>query len=208
MLLRDAGQPVRHPAHRGVPLRGERAPEVRLKLVKDEPIPLTFYTDGSCHPNPGPGGWAVIEHKVTWGEDEYLPVAGGHELYTSNIKMEGTAIIEAMRMRAGEPVHIITDSLFWIDTLTTWAPAWRRNGWKKKDGIAPRNLTMTKTALGLYEQGGVTFTHVRGHQGNPGNEAADRYALTMRQQAAAQKASLASMTPEDHRDELRKRATA
>lgn len=41
-----------------------------------------FYTDGSANPNPGPGGFAVIENDQ--------PVAlGGEEGSSTNIRMEG-----------------------------------------------------------------------------------------------------------------------
>jgi ribonuclease HI len=52
---------------------------------------ITYYTDGSCEPNPGAGGYAVIrdmEVKVLGGEP-----AGGQ---TTNIRMEGFAIIAAL----------------------------------------------------------------------------------------------------------------
>ena len=44
-----------------------------------------LWTDGSASPNPGPGGFAVIEQT----EDGAKPVALGRDKDTSNIKMEG-----------------------------------------------------------------------------------------------------------------------
>ena len=70
-----------------------------------------FYTDGSASPNPGPGGFAVIENKQ--------PVAlGSEEGETTNIRMEGHAIIAALKLADGEPCEIHTDSEFWINVLT------------------------------------------------------------------------------------------
>ena len=43
-----------------------------------------LWTDGSASPNPGPGGFAVIEQT----EDGAKPVALGRDKDTSNIKME------------------------------------------------------------------------------------------------------------------------
>ena len=51
-----------------------------------------LYTDGSAEPNPGPGGWAVIEVVDGVG----APVAIGCESDTTNIRMEGTALINAI----------------------------------------------------------------------------------------------------------------
>ena len=71
-----------------------------------------FYTDGSASPNPGPGGYAVIE--------DGKPVALGSETGEStNIRMEGQAIIAAMKLAEGEPCEIHTDSEFWINVITT-----------------------------------------------------------------------------------------
>ena len=47
-----------------------------------------FYTDGSCSPNPGPGGWSVVEDKEA--------IALGHAKESTNIRMEGEALIAAM----------------------------------------------------------------------------------------------------------------
>ena len=84
-----------------------------------------FYTDGSASPNPGPGGFAVIENS--------RPVAlGSEDGETTNIRMEGFALVAAMRLAAGEPCEIHTDSEFWINVLTKWAPGWEEKGWRKK----------------------------------------------------------------------------
>ena len=60
----------------------------------------TFYTDGSASPNPGPGGWAIIDVNTK------TPVKTGSEPNTTNIRMEGTAIINAIKLANNEPVEI------------------------------------------------------------------------------------------------------
>ena len=50
---------------------------------------ITYYTDGSADPNPGPGGFAVIRDGkpyIIGGEPENSPVQTNH---TTNIRMEG-----------------------------------------------------------------------------------------------------------------------
>ena len=57
-----------------------------------------YHTDGSASPNPGPGGFAVILNKQ--------PVALGGEPSgeeTTNIRMEGFAIIAALKHAGGAP---------------------------------------------------------------------------------------------------------
>ena len=87
-----------------------------------------LWTDGSAEPNPGPGGFAVIE--VIGGEAK--PVVLGKEEESTNIRMEGKALIEAMKYAGEQGCEIHTDSEFWINVLKKWAPTWESNGWKKK----------------------------------------------------------------------------
>ena len=54
---------------------------------------MILWTDGSASPNPGPGGFAVIEVRDGVGK----PVILGREKQSSNIRMEGFALIAAMR---------------------------------------------------------------------------------------------------------------
>ncbi len=126
-----------------------------------------LWTDGSASPNPGPGGYAVVSEKG--------PVALGRDENTSNIKMEGSALIEAMKLLDGEPGEVYTDSEFWINVLTKWAPSWKKNGWKKKTGEI-KNLEMVKEAYELYSNSKVSLNWVRGHVGTEMNELADKWA--------------------------------
>ena len=53
-----------------------------------------LWTDGSASPNPGPGGFAVIE--------DGKPVVLGKEKESSNIRMEGLAMIAAIEYAGDE----------------------------------------------------------------------------------------------------------
>jgi ribonuclease HI len=132
---------------------------------------ITYYTDGSCSPNPGPGGFAVIK--------EMQPAIVGHELTSTNIRMEGQALIAAMRDADGKECQIYTDSEFWINVITKWAPGWESKNWVKKGGEI-KNLEIVKEALGLYQKSRAILTWVRGHEGDPGNELADEWANSAR----------------------------
>lgn len=126
-----------------------------------------YYTDGSCSPNPGPGGFAVIK--------DMQPLIVGHELNSTNIRMEGKALIAAMKDAAGAEVEIFTDSEFWINVITKWAPGWADKNWVKKGGEI-KNLEIVKEAYALYQDSQAILTWVRGHEGDPGNEMADEWA--------------------------------
>lgn len=134
-----------------------------------------FFTDGSASPNPGPGGYAVVE-----GDK---PVALGSEAGdTTNIRMEGFAIIAALKLADGEQCEIQTDSEFWINVITKWAPGWAAKGWRKSGGPI-KNLELVQEAYELYNTAKATLTWVRGHVGHEGNELADEWANKAREGA-------------------------
>ncbi|HMT18889.1 MAG TPA: ribonuclease H [Candidatus Saccharibacteria bacterium] len=134
-----------------------------------------FYTDGSCSPNPGPGGYAVVE--------QGKPVALGSEKQSTNIRMEASALIAAMKLAGNEACTIHTDSEFWINVITKWAKGWEVKGWKKSTKGEIQNLDLVQEAYRLYQQGNVTLIWVRAHVGTDGNELADQWANKARQGA-------------------------
>lgn len=140
---------------------------------------ITYYTDGSASPNPGPGGFAVI----LVDEGEMKPVVlGSEEGITTNIRMEGLAIKAALEHAYGAECQIYTDSEFWINVITKWSLAWEANGWKKKGGEI-KNLDIVQAVCPLYRVSHATLTWVRGHEGDAGNEMADEWANKARQGA-------------------------
>jgi ribonuclease HI len=78
------------------------------------------YTDGSCSPNPGPGGWAYIYNQKTFNS--------GAELNTTNNRMELKAIIECLRyhesVNPGSTLTIHSDSQL---TINCAQRLWKRN---------------------------------------------------------------------------------
>ncbi|HSD56423.1 MAG TPA: ribonuclease H [Candidatus Saccharimonadales bacterium] len=137
---------------------------------------ITYYTDGSCEPNPGTGGFAVIK--------EMKPAVLGGENDTTNIRMEGFAIIAALKDADGQDCQIFTDSEFWINVITKWSIAWEAKGWKKSGGEI-KNLDIVKEVCPLYRSSKATLTWVRGHNNDEGNELADHWANEARKQQLA-----------------------
>jgi ribonuclease HI len=136
---------------------------------------IIYYTDGSASPNPGPGGFSVIR--------DMKPVVLGSEpsgAETTNIRMEGMAIMAALKDANGEHCEIFTDSEFWINVITKWSIGWEANGWKKKGGEI-KNLDIVQEVCPLYRQSKATLTWVRGHNDDPGNELADEWANKARE---------------------------
>ncbi len=130
-----------------------------------------LWTDGSAEPNPGQGGFAVLEIVG----DEVKPVVLGSEEKSTNIRMEGKALIAAIKYAGEEGCEIRTDSEFWINVLEKWAPKWKMNGWQKKNGII-KNIDIVKELWELYHKYPVTIKWVKGHAGVEYNELADEWA--------------------------------
>ncbi len=134
---------------------------------------LVFFTDGSCSPNPGPGGFAVVVKE----DDGFKPVVLGKDKNSTNIRMEGQALIAAMKLANNQECQIHTDSEFWIKVITNWSIGWEAKGWKKNRGEI-KNLDLVKEAYRLYKDSPCTvkLVWVKAHVGHDGNEFADEWA--------------------------------
>ncbi|WP_192497034.1 ribonuclease HI [Gulosibacter chungangensis] len=132
--------------------------------------PLVVGTDGSAVPNPGPCGCAWVAEDGRWGA-EHLGQG------TNNIG-ELTAILRAIQANPNQPLHVLADSQYAINSVTTWGPAWRRKGVTGK-----KNMELIFEIIDLVEARRatvpVTFEWVRAHDrsnSTPLNSLADEYA--------------------------------
>lgn len=150
---------------------------------------ITYYTDGSASPNPGPGGFSVIKELQPY-------ILGGEPSgeITTNIRMEGLAIKAALEDANGTECQIFTDSEFWINVITKWAPNWQANGWKKKGGEI-KNLDIVKSVVPIYQSSKAKLTWVRGHEGDEGNELADEWANKARERKMTHPEVIAEAAP-------------
>lgn len=151
----------------------------------------TLWTDGSAVPNPGVGGFAVIEVQDGVGK----PVALGREENSTNIRMEGEALAAAMEYAGEQGCEIHSDSEFWINVLTKWVEGWRKKDWHKSsakktvcsDGSVEwrggeiANLDIVKKLDELYRKYPVKLVWEKGHVGTEFNEMADEWANKARE---------------------------
>ena len=132
-----------------------------------------IWTDGSCYPNPGPGGWA-------WHDGNGRFEIGG-EIGATNNRMEMTAILRAMQAQThGAQVLIYSDSQYCVNGLTIWKSGWQRKNWMKKGEPMP-NRDLWIELHRQQERINASFAWVRGHCGDAGNELADQLAARGRE---------------------------
>jgi ribonuclease HI len=116
---------------------------------------MIVYTDGACSSN---------------GKD-------GHEVNSTNNRMEMMAVIEALERCHGS-ITIISDSQYVVKGITSWIHSWKRCHWKKADGpVKNRDLWERLDALVSDPTRDVRFEWVRGHNGHPMNEMVDKLAV-------------------------------
>jgi len=133
---------------------------------------VEIFTDGACKGNPGPGGWGVV---LRMGHHE--KELSGHEAETTNNRMELTAVIRALTALK-EPclVHLHTDSRYVIDGITKWIYGWQKNGWKTAAKKPVLNADLWQDLLAATRRHRIEWIWVKGHDGHPENERADRLA--------------------------------
>ncbi|MFW5735358.1 MAG: ribonuclease HI [Oceanidesulfovibrio sp.] len=134
---------------------------------------VTIHTDGSCHGNPGPGGWCAI---LNWDDNEKTLV-GGHA-HTTNNRMELLAVIHALEaLKRSCAVELYTDSLYVLNAIEKgWLEGWKKKGWKTAAKKPVKNQDLWIRLSELLDAHDVKFHWVRGHSGHPENERCDALA--------------------------------
>jgi ribonuclease HI len=108
--------------------------------------------------------------------DEQWWASGGETLTTNNI-MELTAVWDLLCcVERDRRLVIMADSRYVIDALTKWVWGWKRRGWKTANGGDVANRELIEKIHNSMAGREVRFVWVRGHNGHPLNEAADRCA--------------------------------
>lgn len=120
---------------------------------------ITIYTDGSCVPNPGKGGWAYIAIL----NDCEISSNGGVENTTNNI-MELTAVINGLTdFSEYQKFTIFSDSLYVINCA--------EGKWKRT-----KNVELWKTYDFVSKNKDICFKWVKSHNGDKYNDLVDSLA--------------------------------
>lgn len=162
---------------------------------------ITIYTDGSCEPNPGPGGWAcVLETKLKSGRvlkksfsghvSELVPIPElAFQMKWNRSKMKnivfdnGEPFVKTTNnrmevlsiIRAMQQIKEPSKCNLIIYSDSQWAINAIEGKWKIKE-----NLDLVDEAKDLVEDfNSVRFQWVKGHSGNPSNELVDELSYRM-----------------------------
>jgi ribonuclease H len=131
-----------------------------MKLVK-------LFSDGSCLNNPGRGGWAFI---LEYGE--YKLKKSGSESFTTNNKMELTAVIMGLKaLKFPCEVELYSDSSYVVNGINGWIFSWIKKNFKDV-----KNPELWREYLQVSAPHKIRAFWVKGHDGHPQNEECDELA--------------------------------
>lgn len=136
---------------------------------------IKIYTDGGCKGNPGPGAWAFI---ITIKNQKKIKKSGS-ESYTTNNKMELSAVINALKEvkkhenLLTDSIVLNTDSKYVKNGITIWIKNWIKNGWKTASKQAVKNKEYWIELGALNDELKINWKWVKGHAGNRLNEECD-----------------------------------
>ncbi|EFW22435.1 ribonuclease H [Coccidioides posadasii str. Silveira] len=154
--------------------------------LQAKPVPppnmLKIYTDGSSLGNGKAVSKAGVGVYFGPGDERNVsePLKGNRQ---TNQRAELTAISRALDIAPRHrDVTIYTDSKYAIDCVTVWFVRWQRNKWMTTDHKPVENKDLVQSIRAKIEERTLLnvktlFEWVKGHNKDPGNEAADRLAV-------------------------------
>jgi ribonuclease HI len=130
---------------------------------------VVIYTDGACSGNPGRGGWGGL---LIFGEHQ-KEISGG-ENFTTNNRMELTAVIETLKLlKRSCEVAIYTDSQYVKNGITEWIHGWKRNNWKNSQKQEVKNKDLWLLLDELSAKHNIEWRWVKGHADDVCNNRVD-----------------------------------
>ncbi|WP_299960352.1 ribonuclease HI [uncultured Roseobacter sp.] len=142
-------------------------------------VHIVINTDGACLGNPGPGGYAASLVRVSDGIVVRKAIESGRAADTTNNQMELKAAIAGLqRIKRDEtaPITLRSDSQYLINGMNDWLPRWRSNNWRSANGKPVKNVDLWQRLDALSTGLQITWTWVKGHSGDQGNEEVDSVA--------------------------------
>jgi len=159
--------------------------------IDDLAAAYVVYTDGSCKPNPGPGGWAYVlmYGDETWHESGEEGIEEG----TVSPRMEVMAVVRALAATPpGSAVAVRTDSAYVHDSITVYIKTWLDNGWKTSGRRPVKHQDLWRTLWALTQERTVTWDWLPAHTaisrgGDPLNHRVHELAYAAMERAVARR---------------------
>ena len=146
---------------------------------------VEIYCDGSCSPNPGPGGYACI---LRFNGCEEKELSGGDPATTNNRMEMMSAVAGLEALNAPCRVTVTSDSQYLIRGMTEWVDGWQERGWITASGSPVVNRDLWERLIILSAVHEVNWVWIRGHAGHVYNERCD---------VLAQMAAVANGSPQE-----------
>lgn len=140
---------------------------------------IVITTDGSCQPNPGPGGCAAVIDSLIDGDATTTEARVDGAFATTNNQMELLAAIIGLEAAAPDephPIIVRSDSEYVVLGMNERLRTWIANGWRTSAKKPVLNRPLWERLLAQCEGRNVSFEWVEGHAGDARNELADRLA--------------------------------
>lgn len=140
--------------------------------MNSESTIVEIFTDGACRGNPGPGGWgAILRYK------EHEKHINGAEAFTTNNRMELTAVIKALEtLKRTCQINVTTDSEYVRQGITSWLFQWKKNGWRNSQKQTVKNMDLWHELDKIASLHKINWHWVKGHSNHPENDMADQLA--------------------------------
>lgn len=156
---------------------------VKFAPVNNHDSKIYIYTDGGCRSKAKKGEKVSSEDKsayayfLKWGGHEKL--YGEAEFGRTNNYMELKALIQALKAIKSQkyPIVVYSDSKYVVESINKgWYKGWKNRGWMKSDKKEPANVELWKELDSQLDNFPFfEINHVKGHNGNEGNELVDAH---------------------------------
>jgi len=146
---------------------------------------IIFFTDGSTLNNQEKGkrrgGVGVFfgdddPRNISFSlkETKYFKVTNQVAELTACIK--GIETLLGSQKTIAKQIVIYTDSMYIVNSISSWAKTWAKNDWKKSNGSPVENLKLIKKLYYYCLNLGIILRHVKAHKKAPPKDS-DKYHL-------------------------------
>lgn len=149
-------------------------PKIVKQIPPEDSTPIRVWTDGSTMHNGKPNafcGWSFVA--IGLNGRPYIRYGSYVPNLQSNNRAEIMGVMATLidLLQYNRPIIVYSDSQYVVKTVNEW-----RKGWFKKDINTIKNRALFLKLFKLVDSSRVTLEWVRGHNGDVGNELADRWA--------------------------------